>query len=182
MRDRQGAGRFRQAFSAVRRKVGQASGRHGFAEPDVLLKWREVVGPELAGTCRPVKVSYSAKRGGSGLGATLVIATDSAHAPQVSHQSARIIERVNRFYGYAAVSRVKVTQEFTRKAGAGGFAEPAAGFVPEARPDPVAREKAESLAASVRNEELRAALTALGERIYSGAAARKGAEKDRNGD
>lgn len=153
---------FRRAWSAAARTVGAAAGRHGFAEPDVILRWREVVGEALAAVCRPVKVTYGARR--TGLGATLVVAAEGAHAPEVAHETPRIIDRVNRFYGYAAVSRVKVTQ-----AAPAGFAEAPAPFAPEPSRVAVAREMAETLARPIADDDLRAALAALGTSILSGA-------------
>lgn len=152
---------FRRAYSAVERNIGKAAGKHGFAEKDVLLRWREVVGEALANVCRPVNVSYGARK--SGLGATLTIAAEGAHAPEIAHETSRIIERVNRFYGYAAVSRIRLTQTAT------GFAEPAASFRPAPEPADrrVAEGNAEAMASGIENDEFRAALVALGASILT---------------
>jgi len=155
---------FRRAWSAVSRSVRDAAGRHGFAEPDVLLRWHEVVGAALAGVCRPLRVEYG--RRATGLGATLTVATDGAHATEIAHQSQQIIDRVNGFYGYRAVSRIRIDQSAGH---APGFAERGTGFAPEAATPDVkdsnARARAEAITARVENPELRAALTGLGESI-----------------
>lgn len=81
--------------------------RRGFAELRLLTEWRAIVGESLAAICRPMKVTYR-ERGG--LGAVLVLTAEGARAPEVEMEKARIIERVNAFYGYRAVSRIRIDQ------------------------------------------------------------------------
>ncbi|MFQ5567284.1 MAG: DUF721 domain-containing protein, partial [Paracoccaceae bacterium] len=118
--ERRGRG-FRSVGETARRRVGEAAAGHGFAEPEVLLRWLEVVGEHLAGLCSPVRVSYPRSQR---LGATLVVRAEGARATEVEHLGPRIIERVNQFYGYRAIDRLKVTQT----SGGAGFAEEPARF------------------------------------------------------
>lgn len=158
---------FRHASETARGAVDQIVGRSGFAEADVLLRWEEIAGDTLAKSCQPVKVHYGANRN---LGATLIVQADSGRAPEVSHLAPRIVERVNRFYGYRAISRLKVTQStgYGVKRPNPGFAEsqtafagPASSDQPEIRPD------ASDLASSIQNEELRAALELMGSHVLN---------------
>jgi len=165
---------FRQAGAEMRKRVGAAAAGHGFAEPEVLLRWAEVVGEHLAAVCTPVKVSY---QGARELGATLVVRAPGARAPEVEHMAPRILERVNQFYGYRAVSRLKVTQAGGGPAPAQpGFAEPAAGFAgpaSAAQPDRAAEARAAELAKGIQHEELRAALTRMGAHLIARDSGRK---------
>jgi hypothetical protein len=156
---------FRSAAETARQRVGEAAAGHGFAEPEVLIRWPEVVGEQLSALCVPVKVSYPKAQG---LGATLVVRTEGARAPEVEHLGPRIIERVNQFYGYRAIARLKITQT----TGAAGFAEAPARFAgrPNAAPaEPGAAEtaRAAELTRGVRNEALRAALTRMGAHVLA---------------
>jgi hypothetical protein len=156
---RRGGG-FRRAADRARPVLEQVAGKHGFAQADVLVRWAEIVGEALAPTCRPVKVRYGAKRD---LGATLVVQADGPRAPEVEHLGPRIIERVNQFYGYRAVSRLRIVQT-----AAAGFAEPAAAFAgPDLSPSPAETERAAELAAGVADDGLRAALTRLGANVLA---------------
>jgi hypothetical protein len=161
---RRGRG-FRSAAETARRRLGEAAAGHGFAEPEVLIRWPEVVGEQLSALCVPVKVSYPREQG---LGATLVVRTQGARAPEVEHLGPRIIERVNQFYGYRAISRLKVTQT----TGAGGFAEapvPFAGRPKTAPAEPGEAEiaRAAKLTDGIQNEALRAALTLMGAHVLA---------------
>ncbi len=163
---RRGRG-FRSAGETARRRLGEAAAGHGFAEPEVLMRWPEVVGERLSGLCTPVKVSYS--RGGR-LGATLVVRAEGARATEVEHLGPRIIERVNQFYGYRAIDRLKVTQ--TTGGASAGFAEAPAGYKGRPRsapaePDPAAQARAAEMALGIENEALRAALTRMGAHVLA---------------
>ncbi len=131
------------------------------------MRWPEVVGERLSSLCVPVKVSYSrANR----LGATLVVRTEGARATEVEHLGPRIIERVNQFYGYRAIDRLKVTQTTAP----GGFAEEPARFAgpsPDApfTPDPAAQARAAEMTREIQNEALRTALTRMGAHVIANA-------------
>jgi len=131
------------------------------------MRWPEVVGERLSALCVPVKVSYSrANR----LGATLVVRVEGARATEVEHLGPRIIERVNQFYGYRAIDRLKVTQ--TTGGASGGFGEAPAGHAGQAEPipappSPAAEARAAELTRSIRSEALRAALTRMGAHVLS---------------
>jgi hypothetical protein len=160
---RRGRG-FASAAVTARKRLSEAASRHGFAEPEVLLRWAEVVGERLSGLCEPIKVTYPR---GQGLGATLVVRAPGARAPEVEHMGPQIADRVNQFYGYRAVARIKVVQT----AGpAPGFAEDRPAFAGPAaptEPDPDAEARAEALTRGIREDTLRTALTRMGAHILS---------------
>ncbi len=158
---------FRSAGETARRRLGEAAAGHGFAEPEVLMRWSEVVGELLSGLCTPVRVSYSRAHR---LGATLVVRVEGARATEVEHLGPRIIERVNQFYGYRAIDRLKVTQ--TTGGASAGFAEAPAGYkgrpqAAAAEPDPAAQARAAEMALGIENEALRAALTRMGAHVLA---------------
>ncbi len=173
---RRRGGGFRRAGDQTRPVLDQVAGRHGFAQADVLLRWAEIVGEALAPTCRPVRVSYRGERGrnsgpGHGLGATLVVRTDGARAPEVDHLAPRIIERVNQFYGYRAVSRIRITQTGVapapRPVAGAGFAEGQAAFAAAVESTEEDTARAAALTQGVEDAGLRAALTRLGANVLA---------------
>ena len=102
---RRGRG-FRHAGGLLGDRIREGANARGFAEARLLTSWDEIVGPQIAGLVRPVKVSYAK----GGLGATLTVAASGANAPVVAMQSDAIRERVNACYGYNAISRVRIDQ------------------------------------------------------------------------
>lgn len=152
---RRGRG-FRRASALVEPRIRKAGESRGFAVSRLLTHWPEIVGADLAGLARPVRVSY-----GRGFGATLTVLASGASAQIVQMQLPRIVERVNACYGYAAIAAVRVTQTAPE-----GFAESAASYeAPPRRPDPEAEARALDTAAGVGDPGLRAALEALGRNV-----------------
>ncbi len=161
---------FRPAGALVRAPVREASGKRGFAEIRVLTDWDAIMGETLAKACRPVKIAHHR---GADLGATLVVLAEGARAPEVEMLAPRIVERVNGYYGYRAVSRVSVTQ-IAGNAGhsAGGLAEGSREFDRRGAPERAGFVVSESQAAEVgrvvaevEDDALRAALDRLGRNI-----------------
>ena len=143
------------------RKVGE---KRGFAVSRLLTHWAEIVGEDTARIARPVKVGY----GKGAFGASLTVLTTGAQAPMLAMQKEKIREKVNAIYGYAAISRVVITQTAPT-----GFAEGQVEFTPAPKtaaapvPDPQCQARAKAAVAPVANDDLRAALAALGENILT---------------
>lgn len=148
------------ASALLAERIRKAGESRGFAVARLLTHWEEIVGPELAAQTRPVKMGYAR----DGLGATLTVMAQGAVAPLVEMQKMRIRDRVNACYGYAAVTRIAITQT-----GAAGFAEPQAPFAaaPPRAPDPAVQAMARESAGDVKDEGLRLALERLGTHILS---------------
>jgi len=83
-------------------------GKHGFTHGAIATKWPDIVGETMARHTLPEKIVFS--RDGV-TGGTLHLKTDSgAFATQLMHQEPQIIERINTFFGYKAVVRIKLIQ------------------------------------------------------------------------
>lgn len=161
---------FERTSSLLTTRIRKAGEARGFAVMRLLTHWAEIVGEDVARTARPVDVKY----GREGFGATLTLLTTGAQAPMLEMQKEKLRERINAVYGYAAISRVRITQTAPS-----GFSEGAVAFTPAPEtdpepPDPGIRTRARDAAAKVQDAGLREALEALGQNILS----RQKAEKD----
>jgi hypothetical protein len=88
--------------------VGETAFRKfGFIQGSIITRWPDIVGHKLARVTAPESLRFPHGKKADG---TLSITVGSAHAPIVQHVVPDIIARVNRFFGYAAVARVKLTQ------------------------------------------------------------------------
>jgi hypothetical protein len=161
---------FEAAAGLLREQVRTVGESRGFALSRLLTHWAEVVGEDLARAAQPVKIGY----GKGGFGATLTLLVPGASAPLVQMQLPKIQERVNACYGYNAISRIHLTQTAAQ-----GFAEGQTPFAPAPKPsapppDPAIGQAAQALSRDVRDETLREALEALGEKVLSRPRSRKG--------
>lgn len=123
---------FEPAASLVARRLRSGAEARGFAVTRLLTHWAEIVGPATAAHTRPVKISH-----GRGLGATLTVLTDGAHAPLVQIQLPQLRERVNAVYGFNAIARIAITQTAPQ-----GFADGQAAFRPPPPGPPQPTERA----------------------------------------
>ena len=92
----------------VRKIAMPILGIHGFATVDILMHWEDIIGPDLAQGVAPEKLLFSRdKRTG---GTLLVKSAGGAFAMLFEHQKKRVIERINTFFGYPAVSQIRIQQ------------------------------------------------------------------------
>ena len=83
-------------------------GQHGFTQVELITHWSDIMGSELARGVKPVKLTFPAKDRMNG---TLHVRTaGGAFAMLLEHQKGRIMERVNPYFGYPAVSNLKIEQ------------------------------------------------------------------------
>jgi hypothetical protein len=86
---------------------GAAFRRFGFVQSSIVSRWAEIVGDKLAGASQPESIRFAPGRKQDGV---LTLVARGAHAPMLQHITPEITERVNRFFGYAAVARVAIRQ------------------------------------------------------------------------
>lgn len=85
--------------------IGETSFRKfGFIQSSLVSRWAEIAGPRYAAMASPESISFA--RGNKSDG-TLHLVVTSATAIFMQHAEPEIVARVNRFFGYAAVARVK---------------------------------------------------------------------------
>jgi hypothetical protein len=82
---------------------GPAFRRFGFQQSAVVARWSEIVGEQYARHSCPEGLSFPT---GKKSGGTLKIVVTGAFAPMIKAVEPQIIERANRFFGYAAVERL----------------------------------------------------------------------------
>lgn len=132
-------------------EVGRAAFRRfGFVQSSVVTRWPEIVGTAHARVCMPEAIRFAPGERNEGI---LQLVVMPAHAPIISHVIPEIIERVNRFFGYNAVSRVKLRQGAVKPPSAEKRAAP-----PSLKPIPLAL--GDSLR-DIGDPELRAVLESL---------------------
>ena len=80
--------------------------RRGLAEAKLLTEWPTIVGPGLAGRCQPIRLGKST----DWQGGVLVLHVAGTAALELQHSEPQVLERINGFFGYPAVSRLRLIQ------------------------------------------------------------------------
>ena len=141
---------------AVGELVGDVGGRSfrrfGFVQSAIVSRWAEIVGERYAKASSPESIRFPA---GRKTGGVLTLLVEGAQAPLIQHLAPLIIERVNRFFGHAAIDRIVFRQGRPP-------APPAKPERPQLRAVP--KELGEGLR-EIADPELRACLESLAARI-----------------
>lgn len=105
--ERPRGGRVRRMGEMLPEVGGMAFKRFGFVQSAVVSRWGEIVGERYARASAPESIRFPVGKKSDG---TLTLTVSGAHAPMIQHVLPAIIERVNRFFGYAAIARVAIRQ------------------------------------------------------------------------
>jgi hypothetical protein len=138
--------------------VGDAFARQGFASAELVTRWDDIVGHEIAAHSEPIKLQWPRRTEGEDSEAgTLVLRVEGPAAIEIQHLAALICERVNRFLGWRAVGRLALRQAPLRRR----QRRPARVMNPAAT-----TQIAENLS-DIKDEALRQALARLGAAVSS---------------
>ena len=83
-------------------------GKKAFAEADVICHWKEIAGEETARFSKPLKIDF--KKDERTKGTLWIEISGGAYALEIQSKSTLLISKVNTFFGYEAVSTIKMIQ------------------------------------------------------------------------
>lgn len=96
--------------------LGDVLKAQGFASTEVISRWGDIVGPEIAAHSEPLKINWPRTPDReTAEPATLVLRVEGPAAIEIQHLSAVILERVNRFFGWQAIGRIAIRQAPLRR-------------------------------------------------------------------
>ena len=146
----------------IARKVFEA---HGFPSASILEDWPEIIGADFAAISAPERLVWPRKGNQPHIdeedpprtsshrrsGATLILRVEGPRALEIQHIAPQLLERINTYFGYAAVAELRIMQ----------------GPVKRNTPQesPIRKVKEIVLEEEIEDESLRAALEKLGASI-----------------
>jgi hypothetical protein len=78
--------------------------RAGFSDPNLVLHWNEIAGPQIARLAQPIKFSQGPR------GGTLSLRTVPGAALFLAHETRGLCERINAYLGAQVVTQLKFSQ------------------------------------------------------------------------
>jgi hypothetical protein len=100
----------------IGKTVGDAFRRQGFASAELVTRWSEIAGSEIATHSEPIKIQWPRPMAGAEPDpGTLVLRVDGPAAIEIQHLGNVICDRVNRFLGWRAVARIALRQAPLRR-------------------------------------------------------------------
>jgi hypothetical protein len=103
--------------------VREAFRKRGFNNIDIVLRWREIVGPELAEQTWPLRIEWPRRQETAlrpdgtaepaGQRTRLVVGAAPARALDVEYAKRDIVDRVNRYLGYRAATELTAAPDYS---------------------------------------------------------------------
>jgi hypothetical protein len=136
--------------------VKPALKKHGFAKAGIITDWEDIVGSELASYMVPHKLVSKKEASESALHVHVM----SGAALIIQHQHIEILDRINNYFGYRAVGKLKFIQT--------PILSPEISTPPNISPTLSIKEKAqiEHFTKDLQHKNLAKALTNFGQAIY----------------
>lgn|SRR5215471_8085194 len=95
-------GRARPAGDELLTQASAAFTRAGFQDSTLILRWREIVGPETARIARPLRLREGPD------GAVLTLKCDAGAIVFLQHQTRALLERLNTYSGASRIVRLQL--------------------------------------------------------------------------
>jgi hypothetical protein len=161
----------RPLADVLRKTLTAAFAKQGFASVELITRWPEIVGGEIAAHSQPEKIQWprtpqgrtpqgrTPQAGTAAETGTLLLRVEGPAALEIQHLSDVILERVNQFFGWQAVGSMRL-----RQAPLSRRAEPK----PLPGPDPAGLARIAATLPEITDEKLRDALARLGAAMERG--------------
>lgn len=148
-----------QAIAQMVPKLTKAAlGKRGLAQANLIVDWPNIVGQDRAATCQPEKLTFARGHRNNG---TLHLRVSGSAALELQHDAPQLIDRINGYFGYAAVAEIRLIQAPLKKPEKPGVTRP--------HRTPTAEEMNDLKRGlnGIEDSELRETLTRLGTAILS---------------
>jgi hypothetical protein len=156
--DKPGRTYARPLADVLRKTIKEVFAKQGFAATELVTRWPEIVGPEIAAHCEPEKIQWPrAYDGEDQAPGTLHLRVEGPTALEIQQLSGPILARVNQFFGWQAVTDLRLRQAPLRRR-----ESPAPPVV-----DTEAAERIAGTLTEIADDDLRAALGRLGAAVKS---------------
>ena len=139
--------------------VGETFKRRGFASAELVTRWTEIVGADIAARSEPIKIQWVRPADGEEREpGTLILRVEGPAAIEIQHSTNVICERVNQFLGWRAIARIALRQAPLRR----GTRNPVK------TNDPAAVAQLAASLPDIADDDLRQALARLGVAVKRG--------------
>jgi hypothetical protein len=96
--------------------LADAFRKQGFNSSELVVRWSAIVGDDVAQYAEPLKIQWQKVADGQKPPpGTLVLRVSGPAAIEIQHMSGVILERVNRYFGFAAIGKIAIRQAPLRR-------------------------------------------------------------------
>ena len=103
---------FKKIGNSLPKIVDKNIKEKNFIEVSLIKKWREIIGEDIAKFCWPIKIIFSNIKNSNGV---IFLKTKRGRSMEIEFKNEEIIEKLNQYFGYNAISKISVVQDFDIK-------------------------------------------------------------------
>ena len=103
---------FKKVGNSLPKIIDKNIKEKNFIEISLIKKWREIIGDDIAKFCWPIKIVFSEINNLNGI---IFLKTMRGKSMEIEFKNEEIIEKLNQFFGYKAIAKISVVQDFDIK-------------------------------------------------------------------
>jgi len=103
---------FKKIGNSLPKIVDKNIKEKNFIEISLIKKWREIIGDDIAKFCWPIKIVFSEIKNSNGI---IFLKTMRGRSMEIEFKNEEIIEKLNQYFGYKAIAKISVVQDFDVK-------------------------------------------------------------------
>ena len=103
---------FKKVGNSLPKIIDKNIKEKNFIEISLIKKWREIIGDDIAKFCWPIKIRFSEINNLHGI---IFLKTMRGKSMEIEFKNEEIIEKLNQYFGYKAIAKISVVQDFDIK-------------------------------------------------------------------
>ena len=103
---------FKKVGNSLPKIIDKNIKKKNFIEISLIKKWREIIGDDIAKFCWPIKIRFSEINNLNGI---IFLKTMRGKSMEIEFKNEEIIEKLNQYFGYKAIAKISVVQDFDIK-------------------------------------------------------------------
>ena len=103
---------FKKVGNSLHKILDKNTKEKNFIEVSLIKKWKEIIGQDIAKYCWPIKIVYSDIKNSNGI---IFLKTKRGRSMEIEFKNDEIIEKLNQYFGYKAINKISVVQDFNIK-------------------------------------------------------------------
>ena len=103
---------FKKVGKSLPKVIDKNIKERNFVEITLIKKWKEIIGQDIAKYCWPIKIVFSDIKNSNGI---IFLKTKRGRSMEIEFKNDEIIEKLNQYFGYKAINKISVVQDFNIK-------------------------------------------------------------------
>ena len=103
---------FKKVGKSLPKIIDKNIKERNFVEITLIKQWKAIIGQDIAKYCWPIKIVFSDIKNSNGI---IFLKTKRGRSMEIEFKNDEIIEKLNQYFGYKAINKISVVQDFNIK-------------------------------------------------------------------